>query len=143
MKKPFDPRRECECAVTEKSKNRFLAKWKNITDKSVIFKAVKEEEESHDAQDLPLPLSQDAEKFASKHKGGEVTMVMGFLESLHFSQNHVFVQCLRHAFADIAVDIKKESCSKKKCYCPKLNQFKKKNCFICLSGFSDFFFKKY
>ena len=39
------------------------------------------EEESHDAQDLPLPLNQVAEKFASEHKGeGEVTIVTGFLE---------------------------------------------------------------
>ena len=59
-----------------------------ITDKSVIFKAVEVEEESHDAQDLPLPLNQVAEKFASEHKGeGEVTIVTGFPESLHLSQN--------------------------------------------------------
>ena len=88
LKKTFDPRRECERAATEESKNRFLAKWKKITDKSVIFKAVEVEEESHDAQDLPLPLNQVAEKFASEHEGeGEVTMVTGFLESLHLSQN--------------------------------------------------------
>lgn len=54
----------------------------------MIFKAVEVEEESHDAQDLPLPLNQVAEKFASEHKGeGEVTIVTGFLESLHLSQN--------------------------------------------------------
>ena len=63
-----------------------------ITDKSVIFKAVEVGEESHDAQDLPLPLNQVAEKFASEHKGeGEVTIVTGFLESLHLSQN----QCIQ------------------------------------------------
>ena len=43
LKKTFDPRRECERAVIEESKNRFLAKWKNFTNKSVIFKAVEEE----------------------------------------------------------------------------------------------------
>ena len=90
LKKTFDPCRECERAATEESKNRFLAKWKKVTDKSVIFNAVEVEEESHDAQDLPLPLNQVAEKFASGHKGegeGEVTIVTGFLKSLHLSQN--------------------------------------------------------
>ena len=63
-----------------------------ITDKSVIFKVVEEEEESRDAQDLTLPLNQVSEKFASEHMGeGEVTIVKGFLELLvellHLSQN--------------------------------------------------------
>ena len=72
----------------KKAKIDFLQNGKKINDKSVIFKAFEEEEESHDVKDLLLPLNQVAEKFASEHEGeGEVTMVTGFLESLHLSQN--------------------------------------------------------
>lgn len=57
---------------------------KKITYKSVTFRAIKDEEESHGAQDLPLPLNQVVKKFASEHNGeGEVTIVTGFLASLH------------------------------------------------------------
>ena len=88
-KKSFDPRRECECNVTEDAKNTFLTKWKTaITDRSVNFKAVENMEESQfQIESIPLPLKQCAEMFASHHKGeGEVTMVTSFLESLHFTQ---------------------------------------------------------
>ena len=51
---------------------------------SVTFRAIKDEEESHGAQDLPLPLNQVVKKFASEHNGeGEVTIVTRFLASLH------------------------------------------------------------
>ena len=88
-KKSFDLRRECERNVTEDAKNTSLTKWKTaITDRSVIFKAVENMEESQfQIESIPLPLKQCAEMFASHHKGeGEVTMVTSFLESLHFTQ---------------------------------------------------------
>ena len=88
-KKSFDPRRECERNVTEDAKNTFLTKWKTaITDRSVIFKAVENMEESQfQIESIPLPLKQCAEMFASHYKGeGEVTMVTSLLESFNFTQ---------------------------------------------------------
>ena len=68
----------------KKPKIDFLQNGKKITYKSVTFRAIKDEEESHGAQDLPLPLNQVVKKFASEHNGeGEVTIVTRFLASLH------------------------------------------------------------
>lgn len=68
----------------KKPKIDFLQNGKKITYMSVTFRAIKDKEESHGAQDLPLPLNQVVKKFASEHNGeGEVTIVTGFLASLH------------------------------------------------------------
>ena len=69
--------------MEEERKEAFLNSWRNVTSKSVIFKAFASEERS---EEIPLSMDELAQSYVEENQGkSEAEMVAGFLESLHFT----------------------------------------------------------
>ena len=83
LKQSFDPRRPCERIVTKESQEAFLAKWKEINSKSVIFKAFPTAESD---TTIPPPMTEAAFVYSQEHiNKEEPEYVANFLESLHYN----------------------------------------------------------